>query len=75
MLGIGSLSNHIAAVEGFDMLPQKAKPLLTASLNGSITTKVAVGIEGYLYSTDGEVLGYAVAITNCDLCGRRDADS
>jgi len=75
MLGIGSLFNHIAAVEGLDMLSQKTKPLLTASLNDSITTEVAVGIGGYLYSTDDAVLGYAVAITNCDLCGRRDAGS
>lgn len=63
MLGLGSLANHVTAVQGFYVLSRKAKPLLAASLAGSLSTAAAVWIGGYLYSTPGLVVGYAAAMT------------
>jgi hypothetical protein len=63
VLGIGCLSNHIAAVQGFYVLSRRAKPLLAASLIGSISTGLAVWIGGYYYSSVGVVTGYALAMT------------
>jgi hypothetical protein len=62
LLGIGGLANHIAAVQGFYVLAMKAKPLLIASLIGSIPTGLAVWIGGYLYGTDGVLIGYAAGM-------------
>lgn len=63
MLAIGCLANHIAAVQGFYVLSRRAKPLLGASLIGSLATAAAVWIGGYLYSTSGVVTGYALAMS------------
>ncbi len=63
MLSLGCLANHIAAVQGFYVLSRRAKPLLGASLVGSLATAAAVWIGGYLYSTSGVVTGYALAMT------------
>jgi O-antigen/teichoic acid export membrane protein len=62
MLSLGCLANHIAAVQGFYVLSMRARPLLRASLIGSISTAAAVWIGGYLYSTSGVVTGYALAM-------------
>jgi O-antigen/teichoic acid export membrane protein len=63
MLSLGCLANHIAAVQGFYVLSMRARPLLRASLIGSISTAAAVWIGGYLYSTSGVVTGYALAMS------------
>ena len=63
MLSAGCLANHIAAVQGFYVLSRRARPLLGASLVGSLATGAAVWIGGYLYSTSGVVTGYALAMT------------
>ncbi len=63
MLSLGCLANHIAAVQGFYVLSRRARPLLGASLVGSLATAAAVWIGGYLYSTSGVVVGYALAMT------------
>lgn len=63
VLSLGCLANHIAAVQGFYVLSRRAKPLLAASLAGSLSTAVAVWIGGYLFSTNGVVVGYALAMS------------
>ena len=63
MLSLGCLANHIAAIQGFYVLARRAKPLLGASLLGSVATAAAVWIGGYLYSISGVVSGYALAMT------------
>ena len=63
LLSIGNLSGHLAALQGFYVLARKAKPLLAASLIGSLTTSLAVWLGGYHYSIDGLVGGYALAMT------------
>ncbi len=62
VLGLGCLASHIATVQGYYVLARRANPLLAASLVGSIATAVAVWLGGYFYSTDGVVLGYALAM-------------
>ena len=62
VLCVGCLANHIAAVQGFYVLSRRAKPLLAASLIGSLTTAAAVWLGGYFYSTSGVVTGYALAM-------------
>ena len=62
LLAIGGLANHIAAIQGFYVLAMKAKPLLAASLFGSIPTAVLVWIGGYYLSTNGVLVGYAVGM-------------
>jgi O-antigen/teichoic acid export membrane protein len=62
VLGVGCLANHIAAVQGFYVLSRRARPLLAASLAGSLATSAAVWIGGYLYATSGVVIGYAAAM-------------
>lgn len=61
VLGLGCLAIHIANVQGYYVLARRANPLLVASLFGSIATAAAVWLGGYFYSTDGVVLGYALA--------------
>lgn len=63
MLSLGCLANHIASVQGFYVLARRARPLLIASLIGSIATAAAVWTGGYLYSTSGVVIGYALAMS------------
>jgi hypothetical protein len=63
LLSLGCLANHITAIQGFYVLSRRAKPLLAASLIGSLATGAAVWIGGYLYSTSGVVAGYALAMT------------
>ncbi len=63
VLSIGCLSNHVAAVQGFYVLSRRAKPLLAASLIGSLSTGAAVWIGGYFHSSAGVVTGYALAMT------------
>lgn len=62
LLAIGGLANHIAAIQGFYVLSMKAKPLLAASLFGSIPTAISVWCGGYLFSTNGVLIGYAVGM-------------
>ncbi|HBV61471.1 MAG TPA: hypothetical protein DEF45_00465 [Rhodopirellula sp.] len=62
VLGLGCLASHIATVQGYYVLARRANPLLVASLVGSIATAAAVWLGGYYYSTDGVVLGYALAM-------------
>lgn len=62
MISIGCLANHIVSIQGFYVIARKAKPLLGASLIGSLTTAVAVWTGGYYYSTSGVVTGYAAAM-------------
>ena len=62
VLGLGCLASHIATVQGYYVLARRANPLLLASLIGSIATAAAVWLGGYFYSTDGVVLGYALAM-------------
>lgn len=62
VLGLGCLASHIATVQGYYVLARRANPLLAASLVGSIATAAAVWLGGYFYSTDGVVLGYAIAM-------------
>ena len=62
VLGLGCLASHIATVQGYYVLARRANPLLLASLIGSITTAAVVWVGGYFYSTDGVVLGYALAM-------------
>lgn len=62
MLALGCLANHIAAIQGFYVLARRARPLLNASLIGSLATAAAVWIGGYLYATSGVVVGYALAM-------------
>lgn len=61
-LAIGALANHIAAVQGFYVLAMKAKPLLKASLIGSIPTAIAVWVGGFYFSTNGVLIGYALGM-------------
>ncbi len=63
LLSIGSIANHITALQGFYVLSRRAKPLLAASLVGAAATGFAVWIAGYLYSTSGVVTGYATAMS------------
>lgn len=62
VLSVGCLANHIAALQGFYVLSRRAKPLLAASLIGSLTTGAAVWIAGFLYSTNGVLIGYAAGM-------------
>jgi hypothetical protein len=62
VLGLGCLASHIATVQGYYVLARRANPLLLASLIGSTATAAAVWVGGYFYSTDGVVLGYALAM-------------
>jgi hypothetical protein len=62
LLAIGALANHIAAIQGFYVLAMKAKPLLAASLFGSIPTAIAVWCGGYYFSTSGVLFGYAMGM-------------
>lgn len=62
LLAIGGLANHIAAIQGFYVLSMKAKPLLAASLFGSIPTAIAVWCGGYFFSTNGILVGYAIGM-------------
>lgn len=64
-LAIGALANHIAAVQGFYVLAMKAKPLLKASLIGSIPTAIAVWVGGFYFSTNGVLIGYAAGMALC----------
>jgi len=63
VLSVGCLANHIAAVQGFYVLSRRARPLLAASLAGSLSTAAAVWIGGYLYSTNGVIIGYALTMS------------
>ncbi|MEZ6080067.1 MAG: hypothetical protein R3C56_31650 [Pirellulaceae bacterium] len=60
VLGIGCLANHIVSIEGFYVLSRRGKPFLLAALTGFSSTAVATWMGGYLYSTSGIVIGYAV---------------
>jgi len=60
VLGIGCLANHIVSLEGFYVLSRRGKPFLLAALTGFSSTAFATWMGGYLYSTSGIVIGYAV---------------
>ncbi len=62
LLSIGCVASHFASVQGFYVLSMRAKPLLRASLIGSLATAAAVWIGGYFYATSGVVSGYALAM-------------
>lgn len=62
VLGFGCLASHIATVQGYYVLSRRANPLLLASLIGSLATAAAVWLGGYFYSTNGVVIGYALAM-------------
>lgn len=62
LLAVGAIANHIAAIQGFYVLAMKAKPLLAASLFGSIPTGIAVWGGGYWLGTDGVLIGYAIGM-------------
>ena len=62
VLGFGCLASHVATVQGYYVLSRRANPLLLASLIGSLATAAAVWLGGYFYSTNGVVIGYALAM-------------
>ncbi|MDG2222669.1 MAG: hypothetical protein P8L85_14920 [Rubripirellula sp.] len=62
VLSLGCIASHLASVQGFYVLSQRAQPLFRASLIGAISTGAAVWISGYYYSTSGVVLGYAATM-------------
>ncbi|MEM1067752.1 MAG: hypothetical protein AAGI63_02565, partial [Planctomycetota bacterium] len=62
VLSIGCVAGHLASLQGFYVLSRRAKPLLAASTVGFISTAIAVWMGGYFYSTNGVLLGYALAM-------------
>lgn len=62
ILAVGIVANHLVAVESFYVLSRRARPLLLASMVGSTSTAIAVWLGGYLWSTDGVLLGYTLTL-------------
>ncbi|MEL6110330.1 MAG: hypothetical protein AAFU85_30345, partial [Planctomycetota bacterium] len=62
VLGMGCLAHHLCTCQGFYVLSRRAKPLFVATLVGLLSTGLAVWVGGYLYSTNGVVVGYASAM-------------
>jgi hypothetical protein len=60
ILAIGIVANHLISVEGYYVTSRRARPLLFAALTGFTSTLVAVWGGGYLWSTDGVLLGYTL---------------
>jgi hypothetical protein len=63
VLSVGLVANHLLALQSFYVMARRANPFWIPAVVGLLTTAVAVWIFGRMYSTNGLVVAYALAMS------------